>query len=213
MTLGAGTPAQLVTLAMLRGLSVESIALASERGLLHFGDYGRKAAWFILDKSERVAQARPLDAGRWANGVKALNLQGSEPSWPVGIKEAAGFPSIALCEGGADLLAAFHFLLRDARAGDCAPVAMLGAEMTIHNDALPLFAGKHVRIFQHADRAGEKAGERWSEQLTRSGAEVSAFRVPKFKKPDGTPGKDLNDLAQIPASDFDALLSLTRLFP
>ncbi|MCX6902814.1 MAG: hypothetical protein NTW03_04935, partial [Verrucomicrobia bacterium] len=54
LSLRAGEPEEHAALARLRGLSVEAIALASERGLLRFGSWSRLSAWFIVDKSNRV---------------------------------------------------------------------------------------------------------------------------------------------------------------
>lgn len=207
-----GGQRQFETLAKLRGLSVESITLASKRGLLRFGEYGHQPAWFILDASQRVAQTRRLDGGRF--GVnKALNLKGSDPKWPIGIHEAKNFPSIVLCEGGADMLAALHFIIQQGREADCAPVAMLGAEMPVHGAALPLFSGKRVRIFQHADISGGKAAKRWSESLTNVGATVESLSFHGLSKADGSPVKDLNDLARMSPEDFKSHDHLSFLFP
>lgn len=199
LTLTAGTAEQHAKIAQLRGLSPQAVALASERGLVRFGRYGHPA-WFILDASQRVAQARRMDGMKW-HGMKALNLAGSQASWPVGIREAEKFPSVALCEGGPDLLAAFHFILREQRQADCAPVAMLGACAKIHADALLHFAGKRVRIFGHADAQGDKAVDRWAAQLASVGAEVDAFNFAGLRQSDGSPVKDLNDLARVHLDD------------
>jgi hypothetical protein len=212
LALVAESRAQMVALARLRGLSIKAVALASERGLLRFGRYRGQSAWFILDDSQRVAQARRLDGCPWTihslaravespvnlvtDHAKALNLPGSDPRWPVGILAAVDFPSVALCEGGADLLAAFHFLIEQGRAADCAPVAVLGWGPPIHADALPLFAGKRVRIFPHLDKAGSQAAARWTAQLTQAGAAVDSFRFQEFQRERGQV-TDLNDLAHM----------------
>jgi hypothetical protein len=185
----------------LRGLSLEGVKLASERGLRRFGTYRGALAWFILDASQRVAQARRLDGRNWFADVKALNLPGSQAAWPVGILEAKSFPLVALCEGGPDLLATFHFILREQRQHDCAPVAMLGASPPIHTAALPLFAGKRVRIFGHDDAAGARAVDRWAAQLAAIGADVDAFSFTGFWRTDGQPVKDLNDLLRVHPDD------------
>ena len=208
-----GRDAHFAALAKLRGLSVESVAAASGRGLLRFGEYRGHVAWFITDKSRLVAQARRLDGLPWAEGVKAWTLPGSKAAWPVGILEAAAFPVVALCEGGPDLLAAFHFILLENRAAEVAPVAMLGAAARIHAEALPLFAGKRVRIFRHTDAAGDKAANQWMNQLSEAGADVDAFALDGLTRADGQPVNDLNDLAQISADDFAAHPCLHSLFP
>ena len=107
-----------------------------------------------------------------------------------------------LTEGGPDLLAAFHFLI----LGDCdskvTAVAMLGAGNNIHPEALPLFAGKRVRIIPHLDKAGAKGRRagmdpavRWQRQLRGAGAETEIVSLWKWLL--GT-GKDLNDAARLP---------------
>jgi hypothetical protein len=193
-------------------LSVEGVRLAYERGLLRFGLYRTRLAWFTLDTLRRVIQARRLDGLPWATGVKAWTLPGSQAVWPVGIGEARDFNNIALCEGGPDLIAACAFMHVEGRAADVAPVTMLGGCARIHADALPLFAGKRVRIFAHLDETGDSAANRWAEQLTDAGAIVDAFSLAGLRRTDGAPVKDLCDLAAIHADDFEAHRCLWELF-
>jgi len=106
-----------------------------------------------------------------------------------------------LTEGGPDLLAAFHFLI----LGDCdskvTAVAMLGAGNNIHPEALPLFAGKLVRIIPHLDepdrkgrRVGTDAARRWQTQPQGTGAETEIVSLREWLL--GT-GKDLNDAVRL----------------
>ena len=208
-----GTAAELAKLAELRQLGREGVALASAKGLLRFGDYRGHRAWFILDGSGRVAQARRLDGVPWADGVKAWTLAGSQGTWPIGIGEAADFPIVALCEGGADLLAACHFIAAEERERDVAPVAMLGGCARIHAEALPMFTGKRVRIFPHVDSTGAAAVNRWAEQIADVAAEVDAFSFAGLRRTAGEPVKDFNDLAAIHPDDFENDRSLWCLFP
>ncbi len=208
-----GTAAELAQLAELRGLGRDGLALASTKGLLRFGDYRGHRAWFILDASGRVAQARRLDGVPWADGVKAWTLANSQAAWPVGIGEAADFPVVALCEGGADLLAACHFITAEEREIEVAPVAMLGGCARIHADALPLFAGKRVRIFPHVDPTGANAVNRWAEQLADVAAEVDAFSFAGLRRTDGEQVKDFCDLAAVHPDDFEQHRCLWNLFP
>lgn len=210
---GAATcQAHFSTLAILRGISVEGVRLAYGRGLLRFAIYRTRLAWFILDASQRVAQARRLDGQPWTKDAKAWTLPGSQAAWPVGIGEAVKLPAIALCEGGPDLLAACAFLLAEGRERDVAPVTMLGGCARIHADALPMFAGKRVRIFAHLDETGDTAANRWAEQLADAGATVDAFSLAGLRRYDGEPVKDLCDLAAIHADDFEAHRCLWELF-
>ena len=85
---------------------------------------------------------------------KAWSLPGSVGDWPAGIKGAAAYPAIALCEGGADLLAACHLAWCADVLGNLGVVAIFGAGNHIADAALPYFAGKRVRIFIDDDPAG-----------------------------------------------------------
>jgi len=198
-----GTRTDLETLAKLRGIGREGLEWASERGILRFTTsqrYGVRA-WIVTDGERVNAQARRLDGQGWEHldGAKAWTLRGCWAAWPLGIREARDFPTVALCEGGPDFLAAHYFALWETashyrqRNASVAPVAMLGASQRIHADALPLFAGKRVRVFCHADEAGHKAARQWAEQLADVGAAVDAFAFSGLCREDGTPAKDLND--------------------
>ncbi len=81
---------------------------------------------------------------------------------------------------------------------------MLGASQRIHADALPMFAGKRVRIFGHDDDAGRGAVERWAAQLSLVGADVDAFRFAGLQQIGGKPVKDLNDSLLMDAPSFTA---------
>jgi hypothetical protein len=204
-------------LATRRNLSLEAVALAAQRGLLLFGTHKGHAAWLVTDSTRRNAQARRMDGQLWPEigNKKAWTLSGSQATWPVSANEAAEFSHLAFCEGGPDLLSAFHFILCESREADCSAVAMLGASLDIHPDALSLFAGKCVRIFGHADPsgAGSQAVERWAAQLTTAAADVDAFNFVGLRKADGSPLKDLNDATSVCADDFEANRELWSLMP
>lgn len=208
-----GSTRDCAQVAELRGLAREGIELANSKGLLSFGEFRSLPAWFITDTSGHVAQARRMDGQPWAQGVKALTVAGSQAAWPVGIIEAAGVATVALCEGGPDLLAACAFILAEGRGHDCAPVAMLGGCARIHPSALPLFAGKRVRIFVHADETGANAADRWAVQLTEAGADADAFSFAGLRRTDGAPVKDLCDLAAVHADDFENFRCVWDLMP
>jgi len=204
-----GTAAELAALAQLRGIGLEGIQFAHERGLLWFATLKGCPAWIVTDSARVNAQARRMDGQAWEHvQAKAWTARGSWASWPIGIKEAQPFPAIALCEGGPDFIAAHYFALweqathytkRDVR---CVPVAMLGGTLNIHPEALPLFKGKRVRIFGHDDEAGREAAERWARQLEPVGADVDAFSFAGLVKADGSPAKDLNDCLHLNADGF-----------
>ena len=204
-----GTAADFQHLASLRHIGREGLEWASERGLLWFGTLKDLPTWIVTDSARVNAQARRMDGAQWEHiGAKAWTLPGSWASWPIGITEAQPFPAISLCEGGPDFLAA-HYLALWEQATDhtkrdvqCSPVAMLGASQRIHADALPLFAGKRVRIFGHADEAGRAAVELWARQLASVGAEVDAFNFEGFRQANGEPVKDLNDSLLMDTASF-----------
>jgi len=195
-----GTADEINRLARIRSISREGLEWATERGILWFATLHVHRAWIITDAARVNAQARRLDGMPWEHvQAKAWTLPGSWAAWPIGVREANQFPTIALCEGGPDLLAvhdlalwegASHYANRDAQ---CAPVAMLGATLNIHPDALPMFESKRVRIFSHADDAGRAAAIRWKDQLKTVGAVVDAVRFDGLRRADGKPVKDLND--------------------
>jgi len=212
-SLHTGTAEEIALLAELRGLPREGIALAIQKGLLRFGKYIGRPAWFIVDSSGQVVQARRLDGQPWVGGPKALVLPGFKVSWPVGILEAARYPFVLLVEGGPDLLAACSFIVAEGRTTDCAPVAMLSGSPLIHMDAVALFSGKSVRIFPHLDCVGENAAIRWAEQIREVGAKVDAFRLDGLRRKDEAPIKDLCDLIAIHADDFEDDRSIWKICP
>lgn len=191
------TDEEIQAIADLRGLSPEGVFLAARRGLLRCCDSREGRAWIVADSSRRNAQGRLLSGQPWAAGMKARSLPGSEASWPVGLPEASTFSAIALCEGGADLLASLHLSWCTGVEEQVAPVAMMGASLTIPGNALPLFAGKKIRVFSDADNAGQEAGRRWGAQLQAAGVSVDGYRFDGLARADGKPVKDLNDFAHI----------------
>lgn len=206
-----GTAGEIQQLARLREIGREGLEWATERGLLAFATLKDLPAWVITDGVRVNAQARRMDGQPWDHiQAKAWTLPGSWASWPIGITEAQPFRAIALVEGGPDLLAGHYLALWEQathptkRDVQCVPVAMLGASQRIHADALPMFAGKRVRIFGHDDDAGKGAVERWAAQLALVGANVDAFRFAGLQQIGGKPVKDLNDSLLMDAPSFTA---------
>ena len=212
-----GTVDEINHLASLRNIGPEGIEFASERGLLFFATLKDLPAWLITDAARVNAQARRMDGKQWEHiGAKAWTLPGSWASWPIGITEARPFKSIALCEGGGDFLAAHYLALWEQSTYypkqdiSCSPVAMLGASQRIHEEALPMFADKRVRIFGHDDEAGRGAVERWSAQLASVGADVDAFSFADLVQTDGNPVNDLNDSLKM---DMPSFARVERMLP
>lgn len=202
-------PGAMDALARLRRVSVGGVKLAAARGLLWLTAWKTRPAWVVMDGARVNAQARRMDGQPWpAIGKKAQTLPGSCAAWPIGALESEPFPVVLLVEGGPDLLAAHHFITAHQREADTAAVAMLGASNTIPEDALPLFAGKRVRVMAHADEAGRKAAAKWAEQLASVGAHVDGVDFTGLLKADGQPVKDLNDCTQLRPEDRTQLANL-----
>lgn len=205
-----GTDAEQAALAALRGFSREGIALASGRGLLWFCRWAGRDAWAVADARRGMVEVRRLD-GEWWPEFKSLPRRkahcfGSGKSRPVGLDESAAFPVVAFVEGAPDLVAAHHHIAAEGKAASVAVVAMLGAGVTaIASDALPAFAGKHVRFFPHADAAGLRALGPWARLVAGAGAaKVDAFDLSGIVTVDGGQGKDLADLCRIAADSYDS---------
>jgi hypothetical protein len=187
----------------LRFITLEGLKLASERRVLFaYDDPFQGACWLITDDARRCANYRRMDGRRFhfreatpdqKEGPKSRCLKSSQANWPIGIAQASAFPAIALCEGGPDFLSAFALAYAGAVESLVEPVCMSGAACRIHEDALPMFRGKRVRIFGHADETGQEAMRRWAQQLRSVEAEVDGFNFSGLFKRDGSPVKDLND--------------------
>ncbi len=201
-----GAAEELVTVAKLRGINPEATAEASERGLLKFSTVGWFSCWLLLDQSGKSAQARRMDGKPFPSigsltERKAHTLKGSGQAWPLGLLEAAEKPSIAIVEGGADLMSAIHFAQTEGKADQVGFVTMLGASNSIPDDALIHFKNKRVRIFAHGDDAGRKAAIKWKSQLQTVHALVDIFDCGDVPMNSGKVSGDLNDIADIDA-DF-----------
>jgi hypothetical protein len=193
-----GSTDDLKRLAALRGFALEALDIATADGLLRFATLRGNRAWIVTDKASCVAEARRLDGNAWQHigGAKAWTLPGGNEKWPLGIYEAQTSRAITLVEGGPDFLAAFHLIWAENRC-DLAPVAILGASMSIHPVALPLLAEKRVHIFPHYDPDrlnGFDGASVWAAQLESIGAVVDWFDPSGLTQIDGRPVSDLNDL-------------------
>ena len=187
------------------------IEILTRAGLLWHGsvyDFAERVpmpAWIILDESRKNAEARRINRQEWtfADGHRAKSnaLVAGGRGWPIGAAEMGPRPSVLLVEGGPDLLAgALVRWWEGIDPGQVALVCMTGAGNPIDPDALPLFAGKHVRIVFHAEESGKgrEAAEVWKNQLYGAGAQlVDGFDFNGIVLPAGKPCKDLAEYASL----------------
>lgn len=201
----AGREADHGALARLRGVSPEAVRLAVDRGLVYFADSREGRSWIVTDSARWLGIARRMDGKGWQclRGAKARMIRGSWASWPIGCREAAAFPAVALVEGGPDLLAVLHFAIEQSAAASVAPVCMASSGISFPGETLPHFEGKRARIFFDADKAGGAAFGRWASQLKEAGALVDGFDFDGLTRADGGAVKDLNDLCQLSPESWE----------
>ncbi len=217
-----GSEEDLQALAELRRINPDAVRLARDLGVLRFAHQFGSRVWVVTDRSCRAIEARRLDGQRFPalgrlSERKSHAFKGSTKSWPVGIlplhRHPERFAKVLLCEGGPDLLAAYHFCLQ-LGVDDALPVALLGRSTAkIHPDALPHFSGRQVRIFPHADPdgGGLRAAKRWHDQIEMTGASaIDYFDFSGLRRRDGSPVNDLNDCTDIHP---DFLSELQNLIP
>jgi hypothetical protein len=159
---------------------------------------GAWPSWVAIDHTRHVAEYRRLDGLRYArqDGGEIKSWSTAGKNWPLGAAQIGARPAVLLVEGGPDMIAAYHFLLRWRMLERVAVVCMLGASNSIRAEARALFKGKKVRIMQDADAPkdddnvrkrkmpGAEASARWERELTEAGASVENFSVGPIYEPD-----------------------------
>ena len=170
--------------------------------------------WAVTDSTRNVVQFRRLDGGVFYDKPDLRMITKGSPTWPIGASEIETRDNVILCEGGADMLAAFHFISGLCLDHAVAVCCILGAGNRIADDALPFFKGKMVRVIADADPVKElvtkhvngtetvrksmpgfDAALRWKEQLRGAGACAEVYDLRGIDRADGKPVKDLNDMA------------------
>ncbi len=203
-----GTDKDLRRLSNLRGIGVEGLRLARDRGILHFFDHAMNGrSWAVSDSSRHVRQDRRIEGQPFilADSTPAKSRTMGKPCWPVGASEIEGFENVLFCEGGPDLLAAHHLIYCDDRQKDTAAVAMLGAGQPIHQDAIERFRGTRVRFFMHTDRGGRKGVRQWWKAVQSVASKVDAYDFQGLKKLTGEPVNDLNDFLHVDVDQWEEI--------
>lgn len=220
------TRAELEQLGKLRGLAPSGLQRAVEAGHLRVCDWpwrwdrdlrrrvrGADAvrSWVITDGSGWVAQYRTLDGTLYRIGSDDEGWRTSKSwstknvSWPVGAPEIGDRTRVLLMEGGADLLACYHFLHGLGLVESVAVCCVLGAANRMAPQAMGYFRDREVRILADADVAkdgrstGMEAAARWQDQLAQAGAIVTVGWLDGLTKVDGSRVKDVNDLVHCDA--------------
>ena len=156
--LALGTYDQIERLSQLRGISMEGLLFAQERGVLICGDFWGFEVYGVKDQTGRLIEVRLLNGDAffaWGGlpARKSHALKGSHKDWPLGIMEANGCESLALAEGLPDFLALHQYVVQEKAQDRVGPVGMLSSACLISPGALEHFKGKHVRIYPHMDQA------------------------------------------------------------
>lgn len=198
--LRTGCEAELHALAQNRNIAIEGVRMAQARGLLRFIDSFEGIAWVITDGRETQAIWRRLDGENWKSGTKAKLLPGCSGMRPIGISEAAPFPTVSVVEGGPDALSILGHAYGDSCETYLGVVCMPNSNADFDEDDLRLLAGKTIRIFPHADRVGAKCAIQWLAKLDSVAGHVDVFDFSGLITADGKSVEDVNDLGNI---DYD----------
>jgi hypothetical protein len=209
------TVGEMAALAELRGWrSFAGLEILSQRRLLWHGmvydDGVERPAWIVTDETRKNADARRLDGGVWTfkdgGHGKAKALASGARGWPIGAGQIGDRPLVLLCEGQPDFCSGpFVAWFEGVHLNPVAFACMTGTANDIESEALPLFAGKHVRIAVHDDPKGQgmSAAERWAIQLYRAEVgKVDWFDFHGITGWDGEPVMDLADFAKLLDDEF-----------
>lgn len=190
-----GTPAELATVARLRGLNVETLRMADRIAWLRFCELAGRPAWALFSACGRIVQARRMDGGEWeraGHGFKSWSLPGSCAAVPVGLPTLAdGVPFVGIASGGPDTLALLECVIAEGREADCATLGILGESVKLAAPVVKQCSGRRARLFAHNDDAGRRCAATWAEQLSDAGVTCDAFDFAAFGC------KDLNDFVKL----------------
>ena len=205
-----GEAKDIAALSKLRGIPVDALNLAIERGILRFGKRGDGRTWLSRDFEGWAVSVRPLKEARWKNEQKVELERHSRGDHMIGRSHIPEAELVFVCEGGPDLLAAHAVILRLEAEGMAsrelvAAVAMLSAGATPSRSSCEAMKCKDVVIWAHSDLQGLNAAKSWSGLF-----QPFARAVHTIQGADLVPGmKDLNDVIRDP-SGMDAIISAIR---
>jgi hypothetical protein len=130
------------------------------------------------------------------------------------MREAGAVEHIALVQSIPDFLYAHGRVMSENAEARVAVIAVLCASENIDEATWRAFKGKTVRIFPQNSETGLKAAERWWQQIADFDAsKVDVFKLPDLKKADGTPVRELCDLAGMSPEQLDSDPKLRRILP
>lgn len=205
------------------GISVAAIVAAERDGRLLYGDWPldehgqansrSMACWVVTDRAGWCAQWRTL-SGRYFNETKRQKSWSTRNTgWVLGCADDHERPAearrrVVLVEGGADMLAGYHFAEELGLLDEVCLCAVLGAGNLLCPESLAELAGRRVRIIADNDpekevprvgatepmkeRPGWAAAAKWQAQLREAGCVVDVADFGEMFAP-GEVG-DLNDL-------------------
>jgi hypothetical protein len=213
------SPREIRAVAHDRDLDLAAPEIAKRLGCLKIGEVCGHHSWILTDPAGWNAEARRFgrklypDCGQLSER-KAHTIRHSTKSWPVGLGVDRSLVEkatlIAIVEGSADYLAAWHFIYQ-TKSWNVLPVAILGRAIHgLHPHALELLKGKRIRFFPHADR-DDGALEQISiigDQLRTIGCQPTFFDLRGLHTRVGALVKDLNDLARLDPSQSEELHDL-----
>jgi hypothetical protein len=191
-TLTQGSKAAADQLCATRGFTLEGLRLARDRGVLAFGTVCTAPCWVVTDRERVSAQARRLD-GKWFPPFKSLaerkshTLKGSRQGHVIGSADVGNYDFLLLVEGGPDVIAAHCFIAASEMAEKIGVLGIMGVVHPFPAKLARACAGKHVRVFGHADIAGQEAAARWRMVLRAKGVRRDVFTF-------HPPISDLNEL-------------------
>jgi hypothetical protein len=194
------TDNELEAIATLRRLPLDGPHWASMDGVLRMANVEGQRCFIIRSTCGKNAQARRLDGQPLGDNLKAKTLAGSIATLPVGNYHDRRWPSVALLEGGPDVLAAYAAIYKLGLLDTVAVAGMLGAAMRPPYGALATMAGRRVRIFQHNDEAGQKAADSWARLIHNAGGNVDIWTPAQA-------GADLNDIFGLTDSELSEALT------